>query len=278
VRLALLIDYVVVRRGKFDGGILVIHTEFGQRAEVALNLLAGRDQGTIELVGVSNFAFSKNKTVINTKTQFPKNAEFYVTRGDERYRPPFKVMVSNSVVMGALKVTTRARDWTPGEIDNYRKGPLAYLTPNLHPTLGEDVPSLNSGQTRFVDPEGRLLGLDYFVAQFVNQKRIWRLAPIFSYDQPQTPNTARELARPGYAVAGTEVNVDKDGAVFGIRLLYRRLKSDNSLDAADAYAGEWIGTAPAGAPTVLVNDGRRVMGMRYQSGAVIDRFSLVVAR
>ena len=60
VRDALLIDYVVVRRGKFDGGTLVLHSDDGTRAEVALNLLAGRDQGTIELVGVTNVGFFRN--------------------------------------------------------------------------------------------------------------------------------------------------------------------------------------------------------------------------
>jgi hypothetical protein len=279
VRQALLIDYVVVRRGKFDGGTLVIHTEDGQRAEVALNLLAGRDQGTIELVGVTNFGFGK-RPQIKSKTEFPKNAEFYVMRGDSRYLPPGKFIVSNSAVMGAMKVTSCARDWTAEEIDRFGKSPPAYLTPNLvQATVGEDVPSLNGWlfKNRFVEPEGRLLGLDYHIGEWANQKRIGSLVPIFSMDQaPLRP--VRELARPGYAVAGAEVNVDKDGYIFGIRLQFRRIKSDNSLDAADAYAGAWIGTAPAGDPKMLANDGRRIIGMSYQSGAIIDRFALVVAK
>lgn len=278
VRDALLIDYVVVRRGKLDGGILVVHTEDGRRADIPLNLLAGRDQGTIELVGVTNFGFGK-KSQVNSKTEFPKNVEFYVTRGDDRYRPPAKFMVSNSAVMGEMKVTTRARDWTPDEIDNYGKAPPAYLSPNLHATLGEDVPPHNGWgiKHRYVEPEGRLLGLEYHIGAWAGQKRIGSLVPIFSHDQPSS-RPLRELARPGYAVAGAEVNFDKDNYVFGIRLMFRRVKSDNSLDAADAYAGEWIGTAPVGAPKVLANDGRRVMGMSYQSGLIIDRFALVVAR
>ena len=67
---ALLIDYVVVRRGKLDGGVLVIHTEDGGRAEVMLNSLADRDHGTIELVGVTNVGFFKRPQV-NAKTEFP---------------------------------------------------------------------------------------------------------------------------------------------------------------------------------------------------------------
>lgn len=274
---ALLIDYVVVRRGKFDGGLLVLHTDDGNRAEIGLDDLANRDQGTITLVGVTRGMFGK--TTVNAKTEFPDNIEFYVTRGDNRYRPPSKFMVSNSVVMGVMKVTTVARDWTPDEIDRYGKPPPAYLAPNLHPTLGEDVPPLNGWpwKNRYVEPDGRLLGLDYGLGEWAKQKRIGGLTPIFSQDQERS-GASRELARPGYAVAGAEVNFDKDNTVFGIRLLYRRVKTDNTLDAADAYAGEWIGTPPAGAPKVLANDGRRVMGMSCQNGAVLDRFSLVVAR
>jgi hypothetical protein len=278
---ALLIDYVIVRRGKYDGGVLVIHTDDGQRAEVDLNLLQGRDQGTIELVSVSysGFGFFK-KTKVNEKTEFSKNAEFYITRGDNRYLPPPKFMVSNSAVMGVMKVTTIARDWTPEEIGNYGKPPPAYLAPNYHPaTLGEDVPALNGWpwKNRFVEPEGRLLGLEYSMGEWAKQKRIGSLVPIFSQDQPPS-RPMRDLARPGYAVAGAEVNFDKDNVVFGIRLLYRRVKTDKTLDANDAYAGEWIGTPPAGPPTVLGNDGRRVMGMSCQNGAVIDRFALVIAK
>jgi hypothetical protein len=82
------------------------------------------------------------------------------------------------------------------------------------------------------------------------------------------------VARKGYAVAGAEVNADK--YVNGLRLLFRRVKPDGTLDEKDAYAGEWIGVAPAGKATTLVNDGRRVLGIRIQRGAIVDRFALVV--
>jgi hypothetical protein len=277
VRDAMLIDYVVVHRGKFDGGTLIIHTEDGNRTEVALNLPANRDQGTIQLVGVS-FLLGK-RPQLNSKTTFPENAEMYVTRGDDRYRPLPKFKVSNSVVLGVMKLTTLARDWTPEEIERYGKPPPAYLSPNAHPTLGEDVPSLNgwAWKARFVEPDGRLLGLEYHLGEWNKEKRIGGLVPIFSLDQPQS-KPSREVARPGYAVAGAEVNANKEGYVYAIRLLFRRVKPDGSLDAADAYAGEWIGTPPAGEPKTFANDGRRVMGISYQSGAIVDRFALVVAK
>ncbi|MDB5311323.1 MAG: hypothetical protein JWO38_5525 [Gemmataceae bacterium] len=270
-RNALLVDYEVVSRGKFDGGTLVLHTDDGGRAEVALKSIVGRDDGTIELVGVQQFGNIK----IAKNTTFPTNVEMYVTRGDDRYDPPSRFMVSNSVVTGKMKSTTRARNWTPEEIERYTKPPPSYKNPNAHPTIGVDVPPLPTalGQHRYVDPDGRLLGLDYLVGDWDKRKTVWRLTPVYSADQPQT-HAARSIARKGYAVAGAEVNMDK--YVCGIRLLFRRVKPDGTLDAMDAYAGDWIGTPPTGEATKLVNDGRRVLGIHFQQGAIVDRFSLVV--
>jgi hypothetical protein len=271
-RNALLVDYEVVSRGKFDGGKLVLRTDDGGRAEVALTSIVGRDNGTIELVGAQQFGNIK----IAKNITFPKNLEMHVIRVDDRYDPPLKVMVSTSVVMGKMKTSTRARNWTPQEIKRYAKAPPSYKNPNAYPTIGEDVPPLPAagGSFRFVDPDGRLLGLDYSIGEWDKQKTISQLTPVYSADQPKS-HTARSIARKGYAVAGAEVNAAK--YVFGIRLLFRRVKSDGTLDAKDAYTGAWIGTPPTAEATKLVNDGRRVLGIHIQRGAIIDRFALVVA-
>ena len=269
-RKALLVDYEVVSRGKLDGGTLVLHTDDGGRAEVALTSIAGRDDGTIELVGARQFGNIK----IPRNATFPENVEFYVTRGDDRYDPPSRFLVSKSVVMGKMKASTRARDWTREEIERYTKPPPSYKDPNAYPDVGADVPPLAAagGQFRFVDPDGRLLGLDYHIGDWDKRKTVGRLTPVFSLDQPKS-HTARSVARKGYAVAGAEVNFDK--YVCGIRLLFRRVKPDGTLDTKDAYAGDWIGAPPSGEATKLVNDGRRVLGIHIQQGAIIDRFSLV---
>jgi len=269
-RNALLVDYEVVSRGKVDGSVLVLRTDDGGQAEVALKSIEGRDSGTIQLVGVKQFGNFK----FRTKTKLPEDVEMYVIRSDDRYDPPMKCMVSNSVVMGKMKTTSRARDWTAEEIARYTKPPLAYKNPNAHPTIGEDVPALPAagGQFRYVDPDGRLLGLDYVVGDWDKRKTVWRLAPVYAADQPKQHH-ARSIARKGYAVAGAEVNMDK--YVCGIRLLFCRIKKDGTLDAKDAYAGEWIGTPAEGKATKLVNDGRRVLGIHFQQGAIVDRFALV---
>jgi hypothetical protein len=269
---ALLVDYEVVSRGKFDGGSLVLRSDDGGRAEIALTSIVGRDSGTIQLVGAKQFGNFKFKT----KVKFPQDVEMFVMRGDDRYDPPLKCMVSNSVVMGKMKTTTKPRDWTPGEILRYTKAPLAYKNPNAHPNVGEDVPALPTagGQFRFVDPDGRLLGLDYFIGDWEKRKTVWRLAPVYSADQPKQ-HAARSIARKGYAVAGAEVNMDK--YVCGIRLLFQRVKPGGTFDSKDAYAGEWLGEAPpAGREAAkLVNDGRRILGIHFQQGAIVDRFALV---
>jgi hypothetical protein len=269
---AFLVDYEVLSRGKLNGGALVLRSEDGGKAEVALTSIDDRDSGTIQLVGVQQFGnikFTKN-------VKLPENLEIYAVRGDDRYDPPSKYMVSNAVVMGKMKTNTRPRDWTSEEIARYSKPPLAYKNPNGHPDIGEDVPSLPEAaglqQFRYVDPDGKLLGLDYVVGDWEKRKTVWRLAPVYSADQPKQ-HAGRSIARKGFAVAGAEVNTDK--YVLGIRLLFSRVKADGSLDTKDSYAGEWIGAAPEGKATTLINDGRRVLGIHFHQGAIVDRFALV---
>jgi hypothetical protein len=270
---ALLIDYEVVSRGKLEtGSHLVLRTDDGGKAEVALESIAGKDSGTLQLVGVKQFGNLK----VRTKTQFPEDVEMYVIRIDDRYEPPLKCMVSNSVVMGKTKATSVARDWTPQEITRYTKPPLAYKNPNANADVGIDVPALppavGLNQFRYVDPDGPLLGLDYGVGDWDKRKAVSRLAPVYAADQPKQ-HSGRSLARKGYAVAGAEVNIDK--FVCGIRLHFCRVKPDGSLDLKDTYAGEWIGTPGEGKADKLVFDGRRVLGIHFHMGAIVDRFALV---
>src|SRR5262249_55697549 len=153
--------YEVVSRGKLDGGFLVLRTDGGGKAEVALSTIAGRDSGTIELVGVRQFGNIK----LPRNATFPKNLEMYVTRGDDRYDPPSRFKVSNWVVRGRVRVPPRARAGTRQEPQPPPNPPPSYKNPNPHPDVGVDVPPLPAagGQFRYVDPKGRLLGLDYHI-------------------------------------------------------------------------------------------------------------------
>ena len=273
---ALLIDYEVVSKGKLKPTALFIRADDGSKAEIALKSIADRDSGTIQLVGVKNFGNFKFKT----KVQFPENMEMYAIRRDDGYEPSMTFMVSNSVVMGKMKTISKARDWSTDEIARYAKGPLAYKNVNGYPDVGEDVPTLTAHPqmrvSRYVNPEGRLLGLDYSVADWHKRNCMVRLVPVYAANQPKQ-NTARSVARKGYAVAGAEANIDKE--TYGVRLLFARVNPDDTLDMKDSYAGEWIGSAPGEGKkaTTLVNDGRRVIGIHFHAhqGAYIGKFALV---
>ena len=68
-----------------------------------------------------------------------------------------------------------------------------------------------------------------------------------------------------------------DKYVCGIRLLFRHVKPDGTFEEKDAYSGDWLGVPPTtGEADKLVNDGRKVLGIHFQQGAIVDRFSLVV--
>src|ERR1700689_5147164 len=61
---ALLIDYEVVSKGKLKPSALVIRADDGSKAEIALKSIAGRDSGTIQLVGSKNFGSFKFRTKV----------------------------------------------------------------------------------------------------------------------------------------------------------------------------------------------------------------------
>ncbi len=198
-------------------------------------------------------------------------------RTDKRYDIPLKTMVSNSVVMGKMRVITRPRDWTPEEFVKWGKEPPAYRNPNAFPSIGEDLPPLPNGPNprRYVDPEGSLLGLDFSNGEYAKRKRIGGVAPVYSAAQPKQHKT-RSIAKKGYVVAGAEANLEGDYCL-GLRLIFCSAKADGSLDLKDSYFGEWMGLpAENGKATTLANDGRRVLGIYTQNVLIIDRFALVV--
>lgn len=265
---ALLVDYEILRRGKHDGGALVIHGGDGRREPVSLFSLGRQDRGTIEITTFGPFG------------SFPQNAELYVTRGDHRWgrlSPTFKV--SNSVVMGAMAVSTKARNWTKEEIDRFTKDPPNYLAANQHPNVGKDTAfvgeSKKGGSNRYVEPKGYLLGLDYFVVTWEKERCIGgSMAPVFSRDQPPAPATKRVVAKDGYVVAGAEVYQQKH--LNSIKLVFQKLKADGSLDANDSYTSDLIGEAAEGEPTKVATDGKPAIGFHSRWGAIVDGFALVL--
>jgi len=301
-RNAILVDWEIVRVGKFDGGELVVHTSDGQRANVRITF-DKREHGTIELV-VGGFMFKKKTTA-----QLPKDAEFYMVRTDARFGPKgptFKV--SNSVVLGKMTVATKARNWTPQEITAYQKGPPAYAQLNTNLDVGEDTAfvgaSAGGNTLRYVDPSGMLLGLEYTLGEWAGEKCLGGLVPIYDRDQESVmPASKREVSKKGYAVAGAEVFAGK--YVDGVKLIYAKLKTDaekgdwtsaapsnslkiggagkvqspfsTALDLKDSYTGSLLGYK---GPTsqILVKDGRKVLGIYLRQGAILDGLAFVAEK
>lgn len=262
---ALFVDFEVTRRGKFGGGSLIIHGGDGRRTQVALIFFGQRDRDTIEVKTFGPFG------------SFPQNAELYMVRVDGRYgpqAPTFKV--SNSVTMGVMPTSTKARNWTQDEIDRYTKEPPNYTAANVHPDVGRDTAwagdTKGGAVLRYVEPKGHLLGLEYQVGEWDKEKCIGRLTPIFTRDQP-TILAKRVVAKDGYAVAGAQVHSGK--FVDAVKLLFQRVKADGTLDPADAYASDWIGYPGAGQPTTLAGNGHRVLGINAHQGAILNGLALV---
>ena len=89
------------------------------------------------------------------------------------------------------------------------------------------------------------------------------------------PNSNREVAKPGYAVAGAEVYSDK--YVDGVKLIYAKQKADGTLDLNYSYTGALLGH-PGPNTKVLAKDGRKVLGIHLRQGAILDGLALVVEK
>jgi hypothetical protein len=261
---ALLIDYQVIHKGKFDGGSVVLHSGDGSRNSVGLGL-GQQERGTIEL---KMFGFGS----------FPKNVELYMTRGDHRWghlSPTFKV--SNSVVMGQMAASTKPRNWTQEEIDRYTKDPPAYLAANLHPGVGQDTAFVGDvkggGNNRYVEPKGHLLGVDYRLWEWDKEKCFGGLNPVFTRDQPVAVGSQRVVAKDGYAVGSAEVHSIR--FVNGLKLHFYRLKADGTLDPADTYASDVFGYAGTAQPQKLGGDGKSIIGINVKQGAIVNAVAFV---
>lgn len=268
------VDYDVISRGKFDGGLLVLRSDDGGKTEIKINI-TGKDNGTIS-VGVSE----KGQKLSKGAAPLPKIVEMYVVRTDDLYDPSLRCLVSNVVSTGKLRTTSKPRDWTADELVGYGIGPRAYKDANAPPGVGIDVPGIMRPTfgvgARYVDPDGKLLGVDYLPGSWANRARIGQIVPVFDVDQTKQ-HTARILARQGYAVSGAEAYLEENTFIYGMRLIFSRVQANGTYDLKDSYKSNWIGSpAPEGKSTTFANDGRRVVGISLRRIAVVDQLALVV--
>ncbi len=262
---ALMVDYEVLRRGKSSAGTLIVHGGDGRRSQVMLLAFGRQDRGTIEVSSFGPFA------------QFPQNAELYLVRTDSRYgvnMPTFKV--SNSVTMGTMPITTKARNWTAEEIARLTAPPPNHTAANVHPKVGKDTEFVGDTQggvkLRYVEPKGHLLGLDFRMGEWEKEKCFAGLTAVFSREQPPTILTKRVIAKEGYAVSGAEVYHERFAG--GMKLHFQKLKADGSLDPKDAYTSDLFGEAASKTKTIG-NDGSKILGINVQQGAIVNAIALV---
>ena len=262
----LIVQYEAVRRGSHPATHLVIHFPDGENGKLDLHLPKDREHGVVRIAFQRRGPFGK----FAGPGKAPTDAEFYFIRSDAKYTnepPVFKV--SNSHVMGDMPVTTKARDWTPQEI--------ARIT--HEPDPGVDTPFAGGpgehANVRLVDDSAPMLGIQYRTGAWADEKCFGDLQPIHRDTKPSPFLPTKVVAKEGYAVSGAEVQSQK--YVDAIKLHFRKLRADGSLDPSDEYQSEWFGEPSADAKvTKIEGDGRRVIGIALRRFAVVDSFALVL--
>jgi hypothetical protein len=105
---------------------------------------------------------------------------------------------------------------------------------------------------------------------------VGRFEPLYDREVKARGSETVIVARPGYAVAGLEV--DSADLVNAVRIVFMRLANGrlDPLDPADHYQSPWIGT-PTGRPTKTLSGSERiVVGIHGRRGLVLDAVGLVV--
>ena len=280
-----MIDLKVVPNGNNPRGAVKVRFKNEYRGKNSANHLIVRFSGdrTLNVGFVDNLSPQAATLTVNANPfgamPYPEDIECFLVRVDSSYgAPPGMFLLSNAVQIGNVGEATRPRNWTPAEIARFTKEFSPGLRENLHPGVGVDTPFAGTSTglipRRFVDPKNPVLGLEYRVGSWAGEACIDGLRPVYSHDQakffPQS-----EVAKEGYAVSGAEVQVRNN--VDAVKLHFRRIKADGSLDPNDAYEGDWFGAPNPTARRITLGDtGPRVLGIFTRSGAVVDGVALVL--
>ena len=264
------VDYEKTRVGDQNGITLQLRAGDGRRQSVMIIGPMHQTQGTLE-VDSPYHRFPMN--------QPPKDLEAYLTHSDHRYNQPrtpeFKV--SNSAVIGHLNHLTLPRNWTAEEIAAWTSPPPNFTNPNAHQDAGRDTdlagtPDPGTIARRLVEPGGRLLGLEYRLAEWDKERCVGYLVPIFKRTQPTTMPD-RVVAKEGYVVGAVKVNTHK--FVDALQLVFMRQGADGALDPKDTYTSQWIGYHEGGTETTLGGGGTPIIGISCRQGAILNALALV---
>jgi hypothetical protein len=282
------VDYEVVSEKEYEGELsLILRTADGSDATVSIGKLEKR-AGTISLKAAEAPWRKGPGAPAKTNAALPKNFEMYLVRNESRYGKDYirAFKVSNSVIMGETKfAVTKARDWTPKEGAIFAKAPVEPPKPGLNAGVGEDTPFAGKAAApglnplRYVDTNQPLIGVDIKVGFWPiaggKEDCLGTLTPIFDRAYPDQGMT-RVLAKPGYAVGA--ITVKTNNYVDAIQITFMKLKEDNSgLDTKDTYTSPWQGPKAEGAKEIkLGGDGRKVIGVFLNKGAILDGMALVM--
>ncbi len=135
------------------------------------------------------------------------------------------------------------------------------------------VGGTGGGEFRMVSPTGEpVVGVAYSLGSWAGEGAVGRLEPLFNRDETK-PTLETEVARDGYVLAAFEVDADK--YVNALRPLFAKVKADGSLDSADYYKGNWIGTPTGRATRTVGGGGAKVVGIVCRRAAILDAVGVV---
>jgi len=268
-RMKLRVDFTMTRTGKNHPTNFVIRTGENQTLFVGVGDFVTRPNG---VAGVDRDVGDG---------PFPEQFECFFVIRDEAYGVPTPVLlVSNVLKTGNFRIPAVARDWMPEEIELMSREPPENLRPNHLPNVGVDTEFVGTssglGPNRYVDPKGHLLGVECRLGSWAGENALGAVRPIFRRDQAKL-YPLFSVAKEGYAVSGAELKLKT--YVNAIKLHFRKIRPDGSLDPNDSYEGPWVGVMYDGTPTKSLGDtGARVIGLFTRSGAVVDGMALVLDR
>jgi hypothetical protein len=110
-----------------------------------------------------------------------------------------------------------------------------------------------------------VVGVRYTLRQQDGEQAISRLDPLFERDA--AAGKERIVARPGYALAG--FNVDAGKYVNALQIIFMRQNADGSLDPSDQYTSDWFGNHRRKNTRQLGCTGAKVLGFQGRGGSVV---------
>jgi hypothetical protein len=122
-------------------------------------------------------------------------------------------------------------------------------------------------------PTGQpVVGLRYRLGQWAGKSALGSLEPL--YDRSDfSAGQVFEMAREGYVLSGLEVSSAE--FVHAVKGIFVRQKPDGSLDLADSYTSNWLGTPAGDVVQRIAPEKQPATGIVGRRGAVIDAIGLV---